>query len=101
MFELSIAGLIDSAVNSKSLAALDMALGSIKMRVSGHDVALFYKSAEKHVFGSAALMCGHYQRKTGDAFDCVLHLEERTCAGIALVAGHHGCPLAVAHGAGT
>ncbi len=53
--------------------------------------------AEDHVLGRTSLMSGHYVFKTGDAGDSVFHSVERSCSGIAFVAGHHGGPLPVAH----
>jgi hypothetical protein len=100
VFELGILGFIDSAVNSKSLAAFNVPFGGVEMGVARHHMPLFDEGAEKHVFGGTPLVGRYYQGEPCDAFNGVPHVEERAGAGITFVACHHGGPLAVAHGAG-
>ncbi len=100
MLQLCVAGLVDGAVHGERLAALDMPLGGVEMRVARHHVAGLDQCAEHHVLGGAALMRRDNHRESGDALYGVLHPEEGAGAGITLVAHHHGAPLTVAHGSG-
>ncbi len=76
MLELSVAGFVDSAVDCKGLAALDMAFGRIEVRVAGNNVTFFDKRAEKYVLGCAALVRGDNYGETGDTLHCITHVEE-------------------------
>ncbi len=100
-FELGVLCLVDGAVYSESLAALDVTLGGVEVRVARNDVAFLHEVGEKHVLGSAALVGGDHILEACDAGDSILQLIERACTCVALVSGHHRRPLAVAHRACT
>ena len=88
---------VDGAVDRMAAAELDVALRGVEMRVARHDVALLEQGREDHVLGGAALVgrqeVGHAEEVVHD----LLQPEVGRGAGVALVARHHGRPLAVAH----
>ena len=98
--ELGVVSLLDGHVDGEGFAALDVALGGVEVGVAGDDHAGLHQVAEQHVLSGTALVGGDDVVETGDFGDGVLHVEERASAAVALVAHHHGGPLAVAHGAG-
>ena len=98
-FELRVVGLLDGDVDGESLAALDVTLGGVEVGVAGHHHAGLHQVGEQHVLGGAALMGGDDVLEARELRDGVLHVVERAGAAVALVALHHGGPLAVAHGA--
>ncbi len=98
--QLGVLGLGDGYVDGESLAALDVALGGVEVGVAGDDHAGLDQVGEEHVLGGAALVGGDDVVEAGQGGDGVLHVVERAGAAVALVAHHHGAPLAVAHGAG-
>lgn len=98
--ELGVASFVDGAVDGECATAFDVALGGVEMRVAGDVVAFVDEEGEQDVLGTAALVGGDDELESGEAADDVAQLEERARAGIAFVAGHHGGPLAVAHGTG-
>ena len=99
-FKLGVVSLADSNVDGEGLAALDVALGGVEVGVAGDNHAGFHEVAEQHVLGCTALVGGDDIVKTSQLGDGVLHVIEAAGTAVALVAHHHGCPLAVAHGAG-
>ena len=98
-FELGVIGLGDGDIDGKSLAALDVALGGVEVGVAGDNHTRLHQIAEQHILCSTALVGGDYIFKAGEFGDGVLHVVEGAGSAVALVAHHHGAPLAVAHGA--
>ena len=98
--ELRVVGLGDGHVDGEGLAALDVALGGVEVGIAGHHHAGLDQVGEQHVLGRAALVRRDDVLEARDVGDGVLHVVERAGAAVALVAHHHGAPLAVAHGAG-
>ncbi len=98
--KLGVVGLLDGDVDGESLAALDVALGGVEVGVAGDDVAGLHQVAEQHILGCTALVGRDDILEARELRDGVFHVVERTGAAVALVAHHHGGPLAVAHGAG-
>ena len=96
-FELGILGIVGRHVDSKSLAGLDMTLGRVEVGVARNDVAFLDKEGEEHVLGGTSLVGRDDIVEAENPADRLLKLIEtrRTC--VALVAQHHGGPLAVAH----
>ena len=99
-FQLGVGSFIDRAVQSDGPAVFDMAFCRVEMGIARDHIAFFHGSREEHVFGSAALVGRQHVLESGDFFNHVLHIEERTGTGIAFVSQHDGSPLFVAHRSG-
>ena len=96
-FQLCVLCLVHGAVECDGLASLDVSFGSIEVRVARHDVAFMHEVREQHVFGCASLVGRYHVIETCNPLDGIFKSEERVCSGVALVAHHDACPLAVAH----
>ena len=99
-FELGVLCLVDGAVYSESLAALDVTLGGVEVRVARNDVAL-HEVGEKHVLGSAALVGGDHILEACDAGDSILQLIRKSVHLRSSRLRSSSPPLAVAHRACT
>ena len=77
-----------------------MALGGVEVSIARNDMPFLHQIGEQHVLGSTSLMGGDDILRAEETLHHLLELIERRCACIALVAQHHGRPLAVAHGTG-
>ena len=75
--KLCILGLVNGAIQSKGLAALDVSLCGVEMRVARNNGAGCHKVTEQYILGSTSLMSGDYVRETCESLNCILQLEER------------------------
>ena len=98
--ELGVLGLVDGDVDGLGLAALDVALGGVEVSIARNDMSFLDQVGEQHILGSTSLMGGDDILEAEETLHHFLELVERRGTGIALVAQHHGRPLAVAHGTG-